>query len=148
MRTKPSLKSQTTTPARLLVLSSLLLFLFGAPASARAAHKIPDSAWQTGTLRNVTSNTHSRVLGVMNNGQGMVGTQVRIVWRYTIESSLYIYEADRTARRRDKALDVTINAPVRFAVVGMDLYVRDDAGKVHKLAIATKTLKTENGSSK
>ena len=49
--------------------------------------------------------------------------------------------ADWTTNRHDKALNVTINGPVKFAVVGMDLYLVDDVGKVHKLAIATKTLK-------
>lgn len=41
--------------------------------STYAAPRIPDSAWQTGTLRNVTNDTHSRLLGMYNNGQGMVG---------------------------------------------------------------------------
>jgi len=146
MKTAPQLYA--ATPARLLILLSLLLLSAVAPAPAIAADKIPDSAWQTGTLRNVTSDTHSRVLGTINNGTGMVGTQVRIVWHYTIENSQYIYEADRTTNRHDKALNVTINAPIKFAVVRMDLYLQDEAGKVHKLAIATKTLKTENGNSK
>jgi len=140
--TKPALKSHTVTPVSLLFLLSLLLLSAVAPAPAIAADKIPDSAWQTGTLRNVTSDTHSRVLGMMNNGQGMVGTQVRIVWHYTIDGGQYVYEADRTTKRHDKPLNVTINGPVKFAVVGMDLYLCDDVGKVHKLAIATKTLKT------
>ena len=37
-------------------------------ASSNAAPKVPDSAWQTGTLRNVTNDTHSRLLGTSNNG--------------------------------------------------------------------------------
>jgi hypothetical protein len=34
---------------------------------------------------------------------------------------------------------------MKFAVVGMGLYMRDDVGKVQKLAIVTKTLKTDAG---
>jgi len=139
---KPASTLHTVTPARLLIFLSILLPSAVALAPAIAADKIPYSAWQTGMLRNVTSDTHSRVLGTINNGTGMVGTQVRIVWHYTIDGGQYIYEADRTTNRHDKALNVTINGPVKFAVVGMDLYLVDDEDKVHKLAIATKTLKT------
>lgn len=114
-------------------------------ASTYAAPKIPDSAWQTGTLRNVTNDTHSRLLGTYNNGQGMVGEQIRIIWHYIINGDRYIYEGERTTNRHGKPLDVTINEPMKFAVVGMDLYMRDDVGKAQKLAIVTKTLKTDAG---
>jgi hypothetical protein len=118
-----------------------LLFSFGTVF----AEKIPDSAWQTGTLRNVTSDTRSRVIGMYNNGQGMVGEQIRIITHYSIETPQYIYEAERTTRRHDKSLNVTINGQVKIAVEGMDLYIYDDVGKVHKLMIATKTLKSDVG---
>lgn len=140
---KSALQLHAATSSRLLILASLLLLIVMAPAPAPAADKIPDSAWQTGTLRNVTNDTRSRVLGVMNNGQGMVGTQIRIVWHYTLEGGEYVYEADMTTNRHGRPLNVTINAPVKFAVVGMDLYLQDEAGKVHRLAIATKTLETD-----
>lgn len=123
-------------------LCGLVLLLCALPASG--ADKIPDSAWQTGKLLNVSSESHSRVVGTINNGSGFVGTAVRVITHYTIENTQYIYQADRTSRRHDKALDVTINAPVQFAVVGMDFYLRDDAGRVHKLAVVTKTLKADN----
>ncbi|MGO8720771.1 MAG: hypothetical protein ACLQMO_16395 [Acidobacteriaceae bacterium] len=114
-------------------------------AVSYAAPKIPDSAWQVGTLRSATSDTHSHLVGMYNNGHGMVGEHIRIIWHYTIDGGQYIYEAERTTRRHGKPLNVTINGPVKFAVVGTDLYLRDDAGKVHKLAIVTKTLKTDVG---
>jgi hypothetical protein len=110
--------------------------------AAQAAHKIPDSAWQTGTLRSVTSDRTSRVVGTFNNGSGVVGEQVRIITHFTIESELYIYQADRTTNRHDKPLDITINAPVKFAIDGTDMYLCDDAGKPHELTIATKALKS------
>lgn len=140
---------RATSPARLLVCASLLLLAAVASVPAVAAKKIPDSAWQTGMLRNVTNDTRSRIIGwTSHNGVGHVGEKVSVVWHYTIEGQQYTYEADRTARQHDKPLDLTINAPVKFAVVGMDLYLTDDGGKAHKLEIATKTLKTENGNSK
>ncbi|MHB1021367.1 MAG: hypothetical protein ACYC46_02045 [Acidobacteriaceae bacterium] len=141
-------KPHAVTPARLTILVSLLLLAAVAPAPA-IAKKIPDSAWQTGTLLKVTDDSSSRIMGwTSHNGVGHVGTYVRVVWHYTIEDGQYIYEAERTTKQRDKPLDVTVNAPVKFAVVKMDLYLRDDEGKVHKLGIETKTLKTESGSSK
>ncbi len=145
---KSAPKLHAVTSVRLQILVSLLLLFAVAPTTAAAANKIPDSAWQTGTLRDVTTDTHSRVVGMINNGHGMVGTQIRIVWHYTIDGNQYAYQADRTTRGRKKPLDVTINAPIKFAVVGMDLYLKDEAGKVHKLAIATKTLKEKNGDGK
>ncbi len=145
---KPVPQLHAATPGRLLVLISLLMLVALAPATVAAAKKIPDSAWQTGTLRNVTNDTNSRLVGMYNNGYGMVGEKVRIVWHYIIDAGQYVYESERTTRRHDKPLNLTINGPVKFAVDGMDLYLRDEDGKVHKLTIATKTLKPENGSSK
>ena len=125
---------------RSAVLSAVLIL-----ASVIAiAEKIPDSAWQMGTLRSVTSDTRSRVLGAMNNGQGVIGEQVRIITHYAIDTAQFIYQADNTTRRHDKPLDVTINGPIKFAVMGTDIYVCEDTGKVHKMVVATKTLKTDN----
>lgn len=115
--------------------------VFLAAVVSHAAPKVPDSAWQSGMLRGVTNDTHSRVVGMINNGQGFVGEKIRIVWHYTIEGGQYVYEADRTTRRHDKPLDVTINAPVKYAILGMDLYLQDSSGKVYKLAVVTKTVK-------
>lgn len=128
-----------------IVRYALVLTFAFVVVSTYAVPKIPDSAWQSGTLRNVTNDTHSRLLGMYNNGQGMVGEQIRIIWHYTIDGGQYIYDAERTTNRHGKPLNVTINGPVKFAVVAMDLYMRDDAGKVQKLAIVTKTLKTDAG---
>lgn len=114
--------------SRLQVLILLLAAVASMPAAA--AKTIPDSAWQTGTLRSVTNDTQSRVFGwTSHNGVGHVGEKVSVVWHYTIEGGEYVYEADRTARQHDKPLDVTINAPVQFAVVGMDLYLKMDRAR-------------------
>lgn len=147
MNLKP--QSHTEKLDRPLVTAIFLLLAMISSVPALAAKKIPDTAWQAGTLRNVTNDTQSRVFGwTSHNGVGHVGEKVSVVWHYTIEGQQYTYEAERTARQHDKPLDVTINAPVKFAVVGMDLYLQDAARKVHKLEVVTKALKTENGSSK
>ena len=122
--------------------TSLLIVVLLLSLTALAATKIPDSAWQTGTLRNVTSDSHSKMVGAYNNGHGVLTEKVRTVTHYTIEAPQYIYQADRLTNQHDKPLDVTINGPVKFAVVGTDMYLNDDTGKSHKLTVATKTLRT------
>lgn len=142
MKTAP--QSHTVTPTRLSIALALLLLVAVAPVPA-VAKRIPKSAWQTGTLRNVTDKSHPFVYGWRShNGVGRTVTTVYIVWQYTIENSKYIYTAEMKTKHRDEALNVTINTPVKFAVVGMDLYLRDATGKVHNLAIETKTLKTKD----
>jgi hypothetical protein len=61
---------------------------------------------------------------------------------YKIDAGSMIYVCARTLRnRRDKALDVTINRPVRFAIEGSTCYLQDDEGKEHKLSLEKKIAK-------
>ena len=146
---KPVQQHRTATPARLPVLLSLFLLVPFAATPAAFAKKIPNSAWKTGTLRNVTEKSQPYVYGWRShNGVGRTVTTVYIVWQFTIENAKYIYTAEMKTKHRDEALDVTINTPVTFAVVGMDLYLRDAEGKAHKLAIETKTLRTKGSGRK
>lgn len=146
---KPVQQHRTATPARLPVLLSLVLLVVFAATPAAFAKKIPNSAWKTGTLRNVTEKSQPYVYGWRSaNGVGRTVTTVYIVWQFTIENAKYIYTAELKTKHRDEALDVTINTPVTFAVVGMDLYLRDAEGKAHKLAIETKTLRTKSSDRK
>ncbi len=59
---------------------------------------------------------------------------------YVLHGQEYIYKADRRTTPRDKPLDVTIHGPINFAVVGAKVYVRDEQGKIHKLALVSKAL--------
>ena len=48
----------------------------------------------------------------------------------------------RTLRsQRDKALDVTVNGLVQFAIDGSTCYLRDEEGKEHRLSVKKKTAK-------
>jgi hypothetical protein len=45
-------------------------------------------------------------------------------------------------KKHDKPLNVTINAPVKFAIENEDCYLLDDQGTEHKLVVEKKTLKS------
>ena len=62
--------------------------------------------------------------------------------RYSVETDTYIYEADLVlpnAKAEQPA--VTVNGPIKFAIVKSDLYLQDEQGKQFKLVLAKKTLK-------
>ncbi len=102
--------------------------------------------WQQGTLKDVTSETGSRLGGVYSGrqgstpGHGSIGSQRNDATFYVIESGDYTYIAKRTLiSYRDKQLPLTVNDAVKFAVEKDDFYLQDDRGKEHKLTIEKKT---------
>ena len=61
---------------------------------------------------------------------------------YKIDDGKIIWVANRNAwSKYDKALLVTVNAEVKFAVEGDHLFLVDEKGKEHKLDIQHKILK-------
>ena len=61
---------------------------------------------------------------------------------YQIDTAKTAYFVARTLRsRRDKALDVTVNGLVQFAIDGSTCYLRDEEGKEHRLSVKKKTAK-------
>lgn len=123
---------------RLSAVLASTLFL----AAAGLAAKVPADAWQSGTLTDSQESWHSRTVGTLNNGNGMlVGREYPIV-HYTIDTPGHVYEADLALRhRRDKQPSLTVNGPIKFAVVKSDLYIQDEDGKEIKLTLTKKTLK-------
>jgi len=115
------------------ILSLLVLLLM----VSYALGKVPDSAWQTGTLKDLTTDTESRLLGA----NGILVQAQFVITHYFIESPTYIYEADLRLHAKDKQPPVTVNAPIKFALVGNDFYIQDEQGKEHKLKLVKKTLK-------
>jgi hypothetical protein len=111
------------------------------------AEKIPADAWQTGTLKDTSESWHSRSAGSIHSYQGnlhgaMASREYPIV-HYIVETDQYIYEADLVLRRKGKEQPaVTVNGPIKFAVVKSDLYVQDEQKKEFKLVSLKKTLKT------
>jgi hypothetical protein len=125
-------------PLSLAITAPLLL-------SLALAVKIPVDAWQTGTLINSEESWHSRTVGTINNGSGvLVGREYPIV-HYVIDTPTYTYDADLVLRhRRDKQPAVTVNGPIKFTFVKSDMYIQDEDGKEIKLRMTKKTLKQAN----
>ena len=110
--------------------------------SISVSAKVPAAAWQTGTLKDLTTETLSRTIGL----NGMLAQKHYLVCHYLIESADYVYEATRTIHSDEKQLEVTVNGPIKFALIGTDFYVQDEKGKEHKLDFVKKTLKTPSQS--
>ena len=72
----------------------------------------------------------------------MIATLRNDVTLYTIDDGKYVWVVSRRMiKKHDKPLNVTINAPVKFAIENADCYLLDDQGKEHKLVVEKKTLK-------
>ncbi len=102
------------------------------------ANKIPSSDWQTGTLKDVTQEERSATVGTMNNGHGSLQGSSYSIPHYIIETDSYIYEVvhSRGHSRKKARMPVTVNGPIKFAIVSSDFYVQDEQGQEHKMAIA------------
>src|SRR5713101_2881999 len=120
----------------------LVLSLFSLPA---IASKVPDSAWQSGTLVDITdeqravTTEHQHVSGSRRHSTTMDSSYT--IPHYIIEANGYTYEAIAKGGARRRRLSVTINGPLKYAFVGADLFIQDEQGKEHKMTILKKTLK-------
>jgi hypothetical protein len=125
----------------------LLLFSFACTA---VAEKVPTDAWQTGTLKDSSESWHSRSAGYINGNSnpnyggvhGSMASHEYPIVQYIIETATYTYEANLVLHNaREKQPPVTVNGPIKFAIVKNDFYIQDDQGKEHKLVLVKKTMK-------
>jgi hypothetical protein len=73
----------------------------------------------------------------------MIATLRNDVTVYTIDDGKYLWVVSRRmVKKHDKPLELTVNAPVKFAIEKGDCYLLDDEGKEHKLMVEKKILKT------
>lgn len=108
-----------------------------ASLSARAKDK--ERAWQDGILLDSTTQTGSRVVG----SGGNVSTLRNDLTYYQIDTPSMTYIVARSLRsKHDKALDITINSHIQFAIEGQTCYLRDEEGKEHTLSVEKKIAKT------
>jgi hypothetical protein len=124
---------------RRLLCGVLFLGIFSAVSAAK------DRAWTTGILVNSETQRGTRTVGIPSAiGSGpMIATLRNDVKLYTIDDGRYVWVVSRRMlKKHDKPINVTINAPVKFAVEDQDCYLLDDQGKEHKLVVEKKTLKT------
>jgi hypothetical protein len=122
---------------------ALLCLCFIAAFSAPCvAEKIHDSDWKTGKLTDVRFEKDSRIMGVANRNSGVLTQRRNDSTYYEIDAGDLMYVVKQTLRHRgDKQLKLTVNAPVKFAIVKDDFYLLDEDGKQQKLSIEKKTLK-------
>ena len=114
------------------------------------AEKVPSEAWQTGTLKDSSESWHSRSAGYINGNSnptyggvhGAMASREYPIVQYTIETATYTYEANLVLRNaKDKQPTVTVNGPIKFAIVKSDFYIQDEQGKERKLVLVKKTLR-------
>lgn len=104
-----------------------------------------DRAWTTGTLVDSQTERGTRTVGIPSTiGSGpMIATLRNDVTVYTIDDGKYLWVVSRRmVKKHDKPLELTVNAPVKFAIEKGDCYLLDDEGKEHKLMVEKKILKT------
>ena len=104
-----------------------------------------DRAWKTGTLVNAETQSGTRTVGIpptIITGP-KIETLRNDVTFYTIDDGKYVWVVSRhMTKKDDKPLNVTINAPVKFAIEKKACYLLDEQGEEHKLAVERKILKT------
>lgn len=108
------------------------------------AAKVPADAWQAGTLTDSSETWHSRTVGTLNSNHGMlIGREYPII-TYTIEADTFTYEVELTLRHRgDDRPSLTVNGPIKFAIVKSDFFIKDEQGKEFRLILAKKTIKLQ-----
>jgi hypothetical protein len=103
-----------------------------------AVAKSKDRGWQSGTLLDSNTQTGVRVHGDSDEVNSFRNDRTY----YRIDAGSMVYVVARSLRNpRDKALDVTINRAVQFAIDGAYCYLKDDEGKEHKLTVEQKIAK-------
>ena len=126
---------------------AVFFLLLAASCLAVASSKVPQSAWQTGTLKGITETTLPArpSAGSGNNRTGIqatLPTRVRPIVQYTIEGPDYVYEAFLVLGNPGEPHPaVTINTPIKFAVVKSKFYITDQKGKQYQLSVSKKTPK-------
>lgn len=124
-----------------LLIFAVMLFCVMAIAKDKAPRN-----WQTGTLLDMSSEKGTRLSGNYNANNGVAHGSLHQrrddSSYYYIDSGDMIYTVKRTlTSRRDKQLNLTINAPVKFAIENEDVYLMAEDGKEHKLTLESKRLK-------
>ncbi len=117
----------------------LLLVVCSLPLPAK------DRVLTTGTLVNAETESDPRHVGVpptIVTGPKVVTLRNDVTY-YTIDDGKYRWVVTRRMTKKDdKPLDLTVNAPVKFAIEKKTCYLLDGQGQEHKLAVERRTLKS------
>jgi hypothetical protein len=98
----------------------------------------------TGTLVNADTERDTRTVGIPPTPitGPKVATLRNDVTFYTIDDGRYLWIVSRRMTKKDdKPLNVTIDAPVKFAIEKKVCYLLDEQGEEHKLTVERKRLK-------
>lgn len=117
----------------------VLLAVLSIPALASS--KVPESEWQTGTLQDVQQEERSYTTEHYHSKRTTIAEHPYSIPHYTIETDKYLYETIANGGDRRRALPVTVNGPLKYALIGNDFYIQDEQGKEHKMTVLKKTLK-------
>ena len=124
-------------------LLSVVLVLIGAATAASAA-KIPANAWQTGTLKQISESSIAARPSTFNSSatggvHRTLPSETYPVVQYTIDGNGQEYEAFMVLTSGDPRPVLTMNTPVKFAVVKSKLYIQDEKGKQFTLKVSKKS---------
>jgi hypothetical protein len=128
-RRRKEMKRLAVIGIAVAVMSTSIAPVFSSP--------IKEREWLEGKLLDIGSAPYT--YGSVVNGTGGVHQGERITYR--IDDGKYVYTASHTHRRRDKALPLTVNDKIKFALEKDKVYILDEDGKEHELKFVKKTLK-------
>lgn len=116
---------------RLAIISVIIACLATLPSFG-----MPDKKreWQEGKLIDIKSEAYA-------TGTVLGGTASKERISYVIDAGQYIYTFSHLHFRRDKAMPVTVNSIVKFAIEKNRVYILDEDGKEHDLKFEKKALK-------
>ena len=100
----------------------------------------------TGTLVNADTERDTRTVGIPPTPitGPKVATLRNDVTFYTIDDGRYLWIVSRRMTKKDdKPLNVTIDAPVKFAIEKKACYLLDEQGEEHKLTVERKRPKID-----
>jgi hypothetical protein len=125
---------------RRLLFALLFLVVCSTPLPAK------DRVWITGTLVNADTERDSRTVGIpptIVTGP-KIATLRNDVTYYTIDDGKYLWVVSRRMTKKDdKPLNLTIDAPVKFAIEKKACYLLDEQGEEHKLTVERKRPKID-----
>jgi hypothetical protein len=111
-----------------------LLFVFLICSSLFAKDKSANLPWKTGTLLDQGGHRSCRIV----DGDSVCSN----ITTFAIDTGYMIYTVSRDRRFRwDKEVGVTVNAPIKYAIVGHKFCLQDEGGKAHEVHVVRKALK-------
>jgi hypothetical protein len=95
-----------------------------------------ERAWQKGVWREVSAERPRMSIGIATrdpNSSLPSQASAREIRKYVIETETHRLELRQDATAHTPRIDALVGKPVMFAIDKKVVYVRDDAGKEHKL---------------